>query len=291
MKRQELITTQTGTARSVLVTGASSGIGRATSLALAEAGWRVFAGVRSRDSAPQVQGVTPLVIDVADPESVRAALESVAEDLDGRSLDALVNNAGIGQLAPMQSVTAHELRSVFDVNVFGAVEVTQRALRLMSSGSRLVFIGSVGDRITMPFGGPLTSSKWAVASIAEAFRLELAGAGIRVVLVEPGSIHTDAVQKVEDAARVTAARIAQHDPELSRRFELAARIAVANERGGSKPEVVAATVTRALNASRPRTRYLTGQHAHLLAMLGRLPDRVFDRFRLRLFGQTARAAR
>lgn len=278
--------------RSVLITGASTGIGEATALALARAGWHVLAGVRDPDTAPQLRQrgaadgwITPMRLDVTDHDSLATALAEVGQRVPGGRLDALVNNAGIGDLAPTQTVSPQTLRAIFEVNVVGVVAVTQAALPLMGSGGRLVFVGSVGDRITMPFGGPLTSSKWAIASLAEALRLELACEGIAVSIVEPGSIRTPAVDKVERAARRTGDALRLEHPELARRFAAGVARAVAHERGGSSPTVVAGTIHRALASARPRSRYLTGRHARLLAALGRLPDPLFDRIRLRLFDQ------
>ncbi|MEO7058596.1 MAG: SDR family NAD(P)-dependent oxidoreductase [Lapillicoccus sp.] len=286
-----------GAGRAVLVSGASTGIGRATAIALAASGWTVFAGVRDLTTAPTASTastaacpgvIVPVKLDVTSPASIAQAIRSVAADLGQAPLSALVNNAGVGLLAPMRAVALADLRSVLEVNVVGAVALAQAALPLMAPGGRLVFLGSVGDRLTMPYGGPLTSSKWALASIAEAFRLELNADGIDVVLIEPGSIHTPAVDKVETSAAQTVASITSSDPELARRFASAAAVAVANERQGSKPEVVAATILYALTSRRSRTRYLTGRHARLLATLAAvLPDRAFDRLRLQLFHQSA----
>lgn len=277
-------------ARAVLVSGASTGIGRATVVALAACGWTVFAGVRDLTTAPTTACpgvIVPVELDVTSPASITQAIKAVAADLGHAPLSALVNNAGIGQLAPMRAVALPDLRHVLEVNVVGAVALTQAALPLMAKGGRLVFLGSVGDRLTMPYGGPLTSSKWAIASIAEAFRLELKADGIDVVLIEPGSIHTPAVDKVEAAAAQTVASITPSDPELARRFASAAAVAIANERQGSRPEVVAATILQALTSKRPRTRYLTGRHARLLATFATiLPDRAFDRLRLQLLHQS-----
>lgn len=113
-----------------------------------------------------------------------------------RPLTALVNDAGVGVLAPMETVELSALRAVWEVNVLGVVRLSQALLPMMATGSRLVVLGSIGDRLTVPFGGPLTSSKWAVASVAEAFRLELVARGVAVTIVEPGSIHSEAVDKV-----------------------------------------------------------------------------------------------
>ena len=137
----------------------------------------------------------------------------------------------------------------------------------------------------MPFGGALTSSKWAVASVAEAFRLELAAQGVTVTIVEPGSINSEAVDKVEAAAASTASHVARTDPALADRFRRAVAVATATERRGSDPAVVAAAISRTLHARHPRTRVLVGRHAHLLATAAVLPDPLLDRLRLRLFRQ------
>lgn len=279
--------------RTALISGTSSGIGRASATLLASEGWRVLATVRRIGDAPTTPvgatgSVEPLVLDVTDPSSVDRAQQSVHRLLDGQPLAALINNAGIGVLAPMETVDPDELLAVWQVNVLGVVRLTQAVLPLMASDSRLVIVGSIGDRLTMPFGGALTSSKWAVASIAEAFRLELANRGIKVTLIEPGSIHSSAVDKVEEAAAATAAQLRQTDSALAERFACAAQVAVENERNGSDPAVVASVISRALDAAHPRTRVLVGKHARVLATAAAvLPDRVLDRLRLRLFRQSS----
>jgi NAD(P)-dependent dehydrogenase (short-subunit alcohol dehydrogenase family) len=278
-------------ARSVVISGASTGIGRATALRLAADGWQVLAGVRRLADAPEAAdgapgSIRPLRLDVTDPDSVNRAASDVAEATGSAPLTALVNNAGVGLIAPMQSVDLSALQAVWDVNVVGVVRLTQAIVPLLAYGGRVVVLGSIGDRLSMPFAGPLTSSKWAVASIAEAFRLELAGQGITVTIVEPGSIRSEAVDKVESAAEATARSISQTDPALANRFRRAAAVAIANERRGSDPAVVAAAISRALRVKHPRTRVLVGKHAHLMATAAAvLPDPVLDRLRLRLFRQ------
>lgn len=277
--------------RSVLISGASTGIGRATALRLATDGWLVLAGVRRLSDTPQVApGLTGSIrgvqLDVTDQDSVEAARAQIGNLLMNTPLTVLVNNAGIGVIAPMETVALSALQAVWEVNVLGVVRLTQAILPLMSTGSRLVVLGSIGDRLTVPYGGPLTSSKWAVASIAEAFRLELDSRGIAVTVVEPGSIHTDAIDKVEATAAGTADHISQHDPALAERFRRAVQVAVREERNGSAPAVVATAIARTLNHSRPRTRILVGRHARLMATAAAvLPDRALDSLRLRLFHQ------
>jgi NAD(P)-dependent dehydrogenase (short-subunit alcohol dehydrogenase family) len=251
----------------------------------------VFAGVRRLADAPDWatsgQGaILPLQLDVTDPGSVGGAYQRVADLLEGAPLTALVNNAGIGVVAPMETIELAELQAVWDVNVLGVVRVTQAFLPLMAAGSRLLILGSIGDRLTVPFGGPLTSSKWAVASVAEAFRLELVPRGIAVTLVEPGSIRSDAITKVAGAAATTAQNLNQTDPPLAERFRRAVDVALAQERNGSDPLVVAKAIARALDADRAPTRILVGRHARLMATAAAiLPDRALDQVRLRLFRQ------
>ncbi|HEY7486482.1 MAG TPA: SDR family oxidoreductase [Streptosporangiaceae bacterium] len=285
-----------GTERAVVVTGASSGIGRATALALAEAGWHVFAGVRRyadgeklRASVPdrRTGGVTPLLMDVTDTATVEEAATQVARVVGDEGIAGLVNNAGIGVAWPMEAVPAAELRRQYEVNVFGQVAVTQAFLPLLRQGrGRIVNIGSIGDRLTIPFGGPLASSKWAIASITEALRLELRPWGIHVILIEPASIHTDAVDKLETDAERVLERLSDVQAALyADSYRSMIRNMVASERVGSKPDVVAEVILRALTAKRPKTRYLAGKDSRRLAFLARwAPDRLFDRLRVRMFG-------
>lgn len=282
--------------RIVLISGASTGIGRATALRLAADGWQVLAGVRRLPDAPATPDgargtIQPLQLDVTDDGSVTRATERAADLVGDAPLTALVNNAGVGAVAPMQTVELSTLQAVWEVNVLGVVRLSQAFLPRMATGSRLLVLGSIGDRLTVPFGGPLTSSKWAVASLTEAFRLELAGQGIAVTLVEPGSIRSEAVDKVEAGAAATAEQVARTDPALAGRFRRAVAVALANERSGSDPAVVAAAISRVLDARRPRTRVLVGRHAHLMATAAVLPDPVLDRVRLRLFDQPRSSSR
>ena len=148
----------TSSVRTVVITGASTGIGRATALRLAAEGWQVLAGVRRPADAPEptpgaTGSIQALPVDVTDAGSVDRARDQVAALLADVPLTALINNAGIGLVAPMQTVAPDELRAVWEVNVLGVVRVTQALLPLMAKGSRLVVIGSVGDRLTVPFGG------------------------------------------------------------------------------------------------------------------------------------------
>jgi NAD(P)-dependent dehydrogenase (short-subunit alcohol dehydrogenase family) len=271
----------------VVVTGVSSGIGRATALRLAAAGYHVYGGVRRLADAPAAAWVTPLLLDVTDEAQIAAAAKTVADDVGDAGLAGLVDNAGIGVTGPLELTPPAEIRRQFEVNVVGQVAVTQAFLPLLRAArGRVVLVGSIGDRITIPFGGPLAASKHALASIADALRLELAPWGVRVVLLEPASIKTDAVGKLEWEARAAAAGFAA-DPGYSRTYlEMVRRLALL-ERRGSRPGVVADAVAAALAARRPRARYLVGKDARRLAALGRLPAPVLDSVRRRMFGLPA----
>ena len=168
----------------------------------------------------------------------------------------MVDNAGIGVVSPMELVSLDSLRWQFEVNVFGQVDVTQEFLLLLRrANGPLVVIGSIGDRFTPPFGGPLAASKAAIASMTDAFRQELAPWGIRVVLVEPSSIHTDAVDKLERDGIEAANEFPPDGRELYQESYLSmVGTALKRERRGSLPDVVADKILKVLKKSRPRAR-------------------------------------
>ncbi|MEO3892208.1 SDR family oxidoreductase [Nonomuraea sp. B5E05] len=274
----------------VVVTGASSGIGQATAVRLANAGYHVFAGVRKESDGTALQllttgSLTPLILDVTDAERVAEAAREV--DKSGLPLAGLVNNAGIGLAWPMEVIPPETLRWQYEVNVVGQVAVIQAFLPLLRRATgRIINIGSVGDRLTLPFGAPLCSSKWAFASITEALRLELRPWSVHVVLVEPASIHTSAIHKLRhDVEDVVAQMTDDQRTHYEASYRSMTDMAYEREQAGSDPDVVAKVVLRALTASKPATRYLTGKDARLLASMARwLPDRTFDRLRVKLFG-------
>jgi len=282
----------------IVVTGASSGIGRATALRLARAGDHVFAGVRRPGDAPATPAggpgeITPLLLDVTDPAQITDAADAVAGHTGRAGLDGLVNNAGIGVFGPLEIIPIDQFRRQLEVNVTGQLAATQALLPLLRRArGRIVLIGSIGSRFTPPFTGPVSASKSAVATLAEALRQELAPWGIGVVLIEPASIHTEAVEKLaRDAERL----LRQADPGARilyegdyRRF---LRIGLARERNGSPPEVVARAVARALTIPRPHARYLVGKDSRPMAALAALPTPVLDALRRRIGHQPAPGSR
>jgi NAD(P)-dependent dehydrogenase (short-subunit alcohol dehydrogenase family) len=284
----------TCTHRHVVATGASSGIGRATALRLAGAGWHVYAGVRNLDDTPLAQMITPLLMDVTNAEQIGAAVESVAEHVGPAGLNALVDNAGIGVAVPMELVPLESLRRQLEVNVVGQVAVTQAFLPMLRRArGRVVFIGSIGDRFTPPFGGPLAASKSAIASIADAFRQELAPWNIDVVLLEPASIHTDAVDKLKHDSKSAVDKFSPDGAELYRDTYLGmVAAALRREQKGSPPDVVAEKVQTVLTTARPRARYLVGKDARMLANLVRfVPTSTLDALRRRIFKLPAHGLR
>lgn len=281
----------TASNRTVFITGTSSGIGRACALRLVQAGWSVFAGVRKAEDADKLQAadtnLVPILLDLKDRSSISAAAKQVASQTNTRGLDGLVNVAGIGMARPVEYATSDDLKGIFEVNVFGQIAVTQAFLPLIRKArGRIVNISSVGAHVAIPFFGLLNASKSALGMLSDTLRLELHPFGIRVCIVEPGSIKTPAVEKtLGDVEAVIKGfptdGVAQYG-DLLRRFN---RQAYAREMNGSSPDVVAAAVYHALTARRPRIRYQVGKDAKLLFALSKiLPDRLLDPIRLRIFG-------
>jgi NAD(P)-dependent dehydrogenase (short-subunit alcohol dehydrogenase family) len=261
--------------RSVVVTGASSGIGLASAVRLAQAGWHVYGGVRSDADAGALRahGIEPVVLDVTDALQIAAAAQTVGPELHG-----LVDNAGIAIAAPLELVPLDELRRQLEVNVVGQVAVLQAFLpALRRTQGRVVLMGSIGGRSALPFLGPYAASKHALEAFADVLRIELAPWGIAVSLVEPASVKTAIWTKGAVQANVMREGLSREAGEL-----YAARIerfrSVALKRGpGIDADVVAKAVEHALTASRPKPRYLVGRDAHIRAWIERLPTRLRDR--------------
>jgi NAD(P)-dependent dehydrogenase (short-subunit alcohol dehydrogenase family) len=282
----------------VLITGASSGIGRATALLLAAQGSHVYAGVRKPADGAALAGaaageLTPLLLDVTNPEQITAAAQAIAGHTADTGLAGLVNNAGIGVFGPLELIGIDQFRRQLDVNVTGQLAVTQAVLPMLRRArGRIVMIGSIGTRFTPPFIGPLAASKSTLATLSAALRQELAPFDIRVVLVEPGSIRSEAVGKLDTEARQV---LSQASPAGQARYQDAFLHLVgffsALHHKGSPPEVVAKTVQHALTTPRPRASYLTGKNARRMALAAAvLPPAAQDALRRRLAHQPARAS-
>ena len=278
--------------KTVVITGTSSGIGRATVSRMVQAGWHVFATVRKSEEAERLRSeigpeVTPLVMDVTDRASINAAAAEAADRLQIRGLTGLVNVAGIGMVRPVEYVTDNDLREIFEINVFGQIAVTQAFLPLLRKApGRIVNISSIGAHLAIPFGGLLNASKSAFGLFSDTLRLELRPFGIRVSAVEPGAIRTPAVDKTlghmdEVVQQLPAMGVSQYGKML-KGF---ARRAYSREMNGSSPDVVANAVVHALTSSHPHTRYVVGKHASLLAAMSKiLPEWLLDAVLLRIAG-------
>jgi NAD(P)-dependent dehydrogenase (short-subunit alcohol dehydrogenase family) len=269
--------------RSVLVTGASTGIGRATALRLDGSGWRVFAGVRKAEDAESLRGkaserLTPVFLDVTEPDQVAAAAEQVERESPA-GLDGLVNNAGVAVPGPLETIPLEDLRNQLEVNLVAYVAMTQALLpQIRRAEGRVVFLSSIGGRVAFPFGGPYHASKFATEAIGDVFRQELRPWGIKVAIVEPGSIDTPIWERGERKAEEIQARSPQTNLLYGAAIEKFKKVIEDTAERGIPPEKVAKAIAHALEADRPKARYLVGLDARLQARLKPLiPTAVFDR--------------
>jgi NAD(P)-dependent dehydrogenase (short-subunit alcohol dehydrogenase family) len=273
--------------RSVLVTGASTGIGRATALRLERAGWRVFAGVRREEDAEALRqaggaSLLPLILDITESEQIAAAAERVRTDAGGR-LDGLVNNAGVAIPSPLETIPIDDFRRQIEVNLTAQVAVTQAMLQaLRGARGRIVFLSSIGGLQAFPFTGAYHAAKFGIEAVGDVFRQELRPWRIAVSIVEPGSIDTPIWERgermVEDIGGAE-----RRDALYGKSIEGYRRAIKELAERGIPPEKVAATIEHALGARRPRTRYLVGLDAKLQARLKPLvPTRLFDRIVARM---------
>ncbi|HEX2088256.1 MAG TPA: SDR family oxidoreductase [Solirubrobacteraceae bacterium] len=259
--------------RTVLVTGTSSGIGRATAQRLAAEGFHVLAGVRRLEDAPA--GVEPLALDVTDPAAIEAARARASET----GLFGLVNNAGTTVQGPLEFVPLDDLRRQLEVNLVAPLALTQALLPLpRASGGRVVMISSVGGRTAVPFIGPYHASKWGLEGLSESLRQEVEPLGVRVAIVEPGSADTEIWRKGQEKADDLLAALPPEGRELyGERLEATRALARKTAERAFPPEKVAKAVVRALTARRPRPRYLVGADARMqVALRAALPARAFD---------------
>ena len=268
--------------RAVLVTGASSGIGKESVLLLARHGFRVFAGVRKAEDGQALVkaadgSLTPILIDVTDAASIGSAAATVRASLHDDESFSLVNNAGIAVAAPLELLPVEELRRQFDVNVFGQVAVTQAFLPLLRlHRGRIVFMGSLFGRIAPPLVAPYCAAKFAIEALADAFAVELWPWKISVSLLEPGNIATPIWDKSKHTIAAAYGESAPETRELYKDTQGSMlRLADWFGKAGITPQKVAHVVVKALCARRPRTRYLVGWDAKFLGTLVPLsPDRL-----------------
>ncbi|QNJ05719.1 short chain dehydrogenase family protein [Synechococcus sp. MEDNS5] len=257
----------------VLITGASSGIGRITALHLLERGWTVHAAARRLEAMEDLRtrGAFVHALDITEAES-RQALSHMIQEHVG-ALDALVNNAGYGAIGPMETMPLDAARAMFEVNVFGLMGLTQALLPAMRNRGRgrIVTISSIAGQFVTPGAGWYGASKFAVEAISDALRMELQSFGVKVVVIEPGLIRTgfEAVSKPSLEA-------GGDDPVWGSMMRNVARAWAEGFRQGSDPEVVAACIERALTVADPSPRYRCGSSSEAALIQRFIPTRLWD---------------
>jgi NAD(P)-dependent dehydrogenase (short-subunit alcohol dehydrogenase family) len=270
----------------VLITGTSTGIGRACAEEMAGRGWRVMAGVRSEEDGEQVRAVAPeriepLILDVTDLDAIAAVGDRIT------SLDGLVNNAGLTLAGPLEHLPIEDVKLQLDVMLLAPFALTKALIpALRAARGRVVMMGSIGGRVQIPFMGPYQSAKAGLAGFAGSLRQELEPFGVHVALVEPGAITTpiwgkglEAGEKLRDSLPAEAQR------DYGERIDKLSVAAAEMDRRGSPPQKVADAVAHALTADKPKTRYLVGADARVQAGLRAvLPDRALDRVLGRVSG-------
>lgn len=266
-----------------LITGASSGIGRATAEALVSAGFVTYATARRPDTLTSLanQGCHVLRLDVTDEESMVAAVRAI--EAKHGAVDVLVNNAGYGPLGPLEELDRDELRHLFETNVFGLVRLSQLVLSGMRARSygRIINISSMGGEFTTPLGGAYHASKYAVEAFSDALRFEVRPFGIDVVVVQPGPVKT----RMADSA-IKALRTEPDSPyaPMLKSFARVSRESLEKGRGVILAEDVATVIVKAVQSRQPKTRYKVGTTAHMMPFLRHiLPDRTWDALLVRMF--------
>ena len=265
-----------------IITGASTGIGAATARELARRGFHVLAGVRRDRDADAIRGpgIEPLIIDITNPDHIRALATRVHGDPQGRAVRALVNNAAIAVNAPVEAFAIDEWRRLFEVNLFGHIAVTQTLLpALIRSKGRVVNISSVGGKIAMATYGPYAGTKFALEAVSDSLRREIAPFGVQVVVVEPGAVRTEMAGRAIATAHELASTMT---PEQSQRYGGLVQAITAQTasftKSGLPADAAAKVIAKAVTARKPRTRYTVGRDAALITRLVRfLPDRTLDR--------------
>ena len=274
----------------VVITGASTGIGRATALHLDRLGYRVFAGIRQEADAESLRQsssarLSPVFLDVTATASIQAAVTTVAAEVGATGLAGVVNNAGIGLGGPLEFFPIDELRRQFEINIVGPLAVTQAFLPLVRRGrGRIVLVGSIGGRRASPIAGPYNASKSALEALADALRLELRPEKLHVALIRPGAIATPMFDKVSAYGNDMVTRLPEEGQQRYQAMIQAVGAALRQlEKRALPPEKVALAIAHALTAVRPKTHYLVGIDARVQALVAwLLPTRLRDALILRL---------
>lgn len=282
----------------VVVTGASTGIGRATALYLDQKGYKVFAGVRKQSDANSLKkegskNLTPITLDVTKPRSIAAARQKVQRAAGKAGLAGLVNNAGIASAGPVEHLPVEEFEKVIDVNLIGQYRVSQEFMPLIRKGEgTIVFITSIGGLVASPFFSPYNAAKFGLEGMADALRRELRPwKRMNVVVVEPGSIATP----MWDKGAAAADELAPKMPAAARRLygkqmDALRKVSIEAAERGIEPVKVAEVIEQAIRRRRPKTRYIVGRDAKMMKRTSRLVgDKNFDRLMHRQMGMPKEA--
>jgi NADP-dependent 3-hydroxy acid dehydrogenase YdfG len=268
----------------VLVTGASSGIGRATAIEFARRGQHVFAAARREevlaDLAASEQNIHPVSLDVTDSDSVRQAWAKIEADTGGAGVDVLVNNAGFALPGPIELLAGEDVQRQFGTNVFGLLNLTRAVLPSMRArgSGRIINVSSLVGRVTFPGMGVYGATKYAVEALSDALRLEVAQFGIRVVLIEPGFVATN-IGAAQDARAGVGGAV---PPAYAAMVASGSKYVAEQVAKGIPAEQVAVAIADAAVSRNPRPRYLVpGRMRPLVALLTGLPDRLADKAKLR----------
>ncbi|HVS67869.1 MAG TPA: SDR family oxidoreductase [Mycobacteriales bacterium] len=260
----------------IFITGASTGIGHATALRLANAGYTVIPGLRRDEPLPDPVA-KPVLLDLTDPASLGPACEEVISRADG-TLVGLINNAGMSISGAFEGLTLDDWRRQFEINFFGHIAITQNLVSaLLANKGRIVTVGSIGGRMALPYMGPYTSSKHAVHGWMDSLRMELAPQGVQAILVEPGAIDTPLWEKGTGEAQERLDKLPEDlRARYQRYFNGALKAAEMSSKAAIPPDRVAKVIEKALTARRPRGRYLVGPDARIQAMIAKGPASVVD---------------
>ncbi len=265
------------------MTGASSGIGEACARRLTNAGFQVFAGVRKPEDGERLRsaipGVTPIILDVVDADSIASAASEVGAAVGASGLAGLVNNAGIAVPAPLEYQPIDDFRQQIEVNLIGQVAVTQAFIPLLRTArGRIVNVSSIGGRVAVPLLGAYAASKFALEGFSDVLRRELRPWGIGVSVMEPGTIATPIWDKgIVSGDQLNETMPAEAQQAYGKLIAFVREASVKGARDGLPPDAVAKDVEHALTARKPRTRYLVGREAKSRGLLARIvPDRVMD---------------
>jgi short-subunit dehydrogenase len=282
--------------KTILITGATGGIGRHAGLHLARRGHRVFATGRRSEAldalARDAAGLPleTLLLDVTDPVSIEAARVEVETRTQGYGVDVLINNAGYGQFGPLELVSDTDLRRQFETNVFGLSAVTRAFVpRMRERGhGRLINVSSIGGRLTFPFGGAYHATKYAVEAMSDALRQELSMFGVEVVLIEPGPIATE----FATTAVSSVGAMRDDDGPYGWLFQRVDSVQKQTEHLAASPDSTSRAIQRAVEARKPRARYVVpGYLAPLVSLLAMLPVAMLDWLSMRALGIGRRRAR